>query len=414
MSINRPRIALVTHSMRCGGLETVLLRLGRYLSAEGFDVEILTSFEPGEWFGKIREWDLKGRHIDAAKSSYPCMPLIHAIRITREIIKGGFNVVFLNHAPYAQASAAMLPESMAVIPILHNDSDPIYRIGCANLVAMNALVAVSPKVCEAARPMAATTPVVEILNGVDMPSQEAWKKRPGLSRPMVLAFVGRMEQNQKNILLLPEILKACLDRGMDVRLRIAGDGPDKDRLMRKFHECGLFERVEYLGVVPPERVYPVLLNSHALLLPSFHEGLPLVALESQACGCVPIASLLPGITDVAVRDRETGILVRSLSPERFADALAELEDQAQWSAMSAAAHRHVLSAFSVEVMGRRYVRLVKDALMGRYPLQRPRRFSPSAYLSLFPLRENAPKWMRTMYKAVRGAKIPSRVRRISR
>lgn len=402
----RIRVALVTHSMCCGGLETVLLRLGRYLSAAGFDPEILTTFEPGEWFGKIGEWGLKGVHVDAPRSAYPCTPLIHSMRVGRAIVKREFDVVFLNHAAYAQASAAMLPQGVAVIPVLHNDSELVYKVGCANLEAVNALVGVSPKVCEAARLRVRTTPVVEILNGVEMPSQEAWGKRVGPTRPIVLAFVGRLEQNQKNILLLPGILKACLDRGMDVTLRVVGDGPDKGRLLRNFQELHLLERVEHPGAVPPEQVYPILLGSHALLLPSYHEGLPIVALESQACGCVPVASLLPGITDVAIRDRRTGILVRSLTAEGFAEAVAELQDPARWSEMSAAAHRHILSAFSVEAMGRRYARLVEDALEDRYPLPRPRRFSPAAFLSLFPVRENTPEWMRRIYRTIRAAAVP--------
>ena len=401
------RIALVTHSMRCGGLETVVLRLGRYLSTAGVEVEVLTTFQPGEWFGKIREWGLDGDHVDGAISSFPCMPLVHSIRISRRLSEGRFDVVLLNHAAYAQASIALLPDRVVAIPILHNDADFVYKVGCANPESVNALVGVSPKICEVARAKVEEKPVIEILNGVDTPGRGVWEKRAGFSRPMILLFVGRVDQAQKNVMLLPPILKAALERGVDARLRIVGDGPDKDLLMREFSLCGVLDRVDDLGAVPPEEVYPILLNGHILLLPSFHEGLPIVALEAQACGCVPVASFLPGITDIAVLDRNTGILVRTLDPASFADAICELNDHARWSWMSEAAHRHVLSGFSVEAMGRRYVRLIEDALEGRYPLPRPRRFQTSAYLSLFPPAENIPGWMRRIGDRFRYRRQPA-------
>jgi glycosyltransferase involved in cell wall biosynthesis len=198
-------------------------------------------------------------------------------------------------------------------------------------------------------------------------------------------------------LWLPDIYRACLDRGVDASLTIVGDGPDSRDLQRKLTEYGLGNRTRYLKGLTPEQVYELLLDAHILLLPSQYEGLPIALLESQACGCVPIASRLPGITDAAVEDGATGILVEMGNVSGFADAVASLHgDPARWSRMSSAAHERVSRSFSVEAMGRSYWQLISEALTGRYPLPRPRSHRRLIDLSPFSWRDFLPHQLRRL------------------
>jgi glycosyltransferase involved in cell wall biosynthesis len=391
----QPRIAFVTYAMHCGGMEAVLLRLGRYLRQHGCDLEVITTIEPGEWFGRWSEWHIKADHVAGHDSGAFLAPLLHSRRVSSRLRDGNYDVVFLNHVRHAQATITRLPEKVAVIPVLHNDAPAIYEVGCGNPDAWNVAVAVSPKVAATARRRVPHRPVVQVSSGVDLPDASLWQRRRSLGRRMELMFIGRLEQEQKGVLWLPDIYRACLDRGIEAALTIVGDGPDASQLHRKLSELGLQERTRHLKGLTPERVYELLVEAHVLLMPSQFEGLPIAPLESQACGCVPVASRLPGITDVAVEDGETGILVDAGDVSGFAEAVASLyADPERWSRMSTAGHERVRDSFSVESMGRSYLRLITDALDGRYPLPRPRRDQRPFNVSLFSWRDFLPNRLR--------------------
>lgn len=394
---HQPRIAFVTYAMHCGGMEAVLLRLGHYLREQGCDLEVITTLEPGEWFGRFSELHIKAEHVPGYRPSSPLMPLLHSRRVGSRLARGKYDVVFLHHARHAQAALAQLPEHVVAIPVLHNDVNEIYEVGCGNPDAWNVAVAVSPKVAATARQRVPHRPVIQVSSGVDLPDETLWQGRQGFGRRMELIFVGRLEHAQKGVLWLPDIYQACLDRGIDAALTIVGDGPDAGELRRRLADRGLQARTRHLKGLAPKQVYSVLLDAHILLMPSRYEGLPIALLESQACGCVPIVSRLPGITDAAVEDGATGLLVDVGDVSGFAEAVAALYGNPdRWSRMSRAGHEKVRREFSVEAMGRAYLQLVTDALNGQYPLPRPRRHRPRVDLSLFSWRDFLPNQLRQL------------------
>jgi glycosyltransferase involved in cell wall biosynthesis len=393
----RPRIAFVTYAMYCGGMETFLLRLAKYLDQQGCDVEVITTIEPGEWFGQLSNLHIKAHHISGYRQSGLLDPFRHSDRVSAQLTAGHYDVIFLNHTRHAQAILARLAERVIAIPILHNDVAQIYQVGCANQDAWNAAVAVSPRVAGRARERVPRRPVVEITSGVVLPSPEQWQDRRQFSRPLELIFIGRLEHGQKGVLFLPDIYKACLDRGMDASLTIVGDGPDAPELHRKLSHYRLQGTTRHLRGLTPEEVYALLLASHILLMPSHYEGLPIALLESLACGCVPVASRLPGITDVAVTHGETGMLADAGQVHAYAEAIATLyNDPARWSRMSSAARESAGRRFSVEAMGRSYLALINEALNGRYPLPRPRKHQPGLDLAVFSWRDFLPEPVRQL------------------
>lgn len=403
----------MTYTMYCGGMEAVLLRLGRYLRQQGCDVEVITTLEPGEWFGRWAELQIKAEHIAGYRRSSFLAPLLHSQRVGAMLAAGEYDVVFLHHTRHGQASIAQLPEHVVVIPVLHNDVNEIYDVGCGNHDAWNVAVGVSPKVVATAKQRVPRRPVLRISSGVDLPDATVRQRRRALGKRIELVFVGRLEHAQKGILWLPDIYKACLDGGIDAALTIVGDGPDLGALQRKLSVYGLQDRTRHIKGLTPEKVYSLLVESHILLMPSRYEGLPIISLESQACGCVPIASRLPGITDAAIEDAVTGLLVDVGNVAGFSAAVAELYgDPARWSRMSSAGHERVCREFSVEAMGRSYLRLVTEALNGDYPLPRPRGDQRRVDLSLFGWRDFLPDPLRRLGRHTRAwlARLPSAVR----
>jgi len=293
----------------------------------------------------------------------------HTRTVCRWIADRAYDVILINGSPNVQAGLSLLPDNMVVIPVLHSDNQYVYETYCSDADLWNLAIAVSPRIRDVARQRVPTRPVVYIPNGVDIPDEEEQMRRGTLESPCHLLYLGRLEQAMKGIDLLPPIIRGCLDRGVDLRVTIAGDGPDRDELERRCGEYHLDEVVSFLGMIPIDQVYPLLRTAHLLIMPSRSEGMPTALLEAQACGCVPVASRLPGITDVAVEDGVTGLLAPVNDTAAFVEAIAGIcRDQQRWQAMSQAAYLRAKTLFSLEAMGQAYARVINDACSGRYPL----------------------------------------------
>lgn len=386
----RTIIAIVTRTVSFGGADTVMLNLGRYLNENGFYVELITTGDPGDWFNRISEMGMKGRHINGR---YQYHHVVHSYRVGRELAADNYNVIILSNSErYAQAAINMLANNVIVIPWIHSDEQDAYAKALINKDVWNVAVGVSPKVAHSAASLALNRPIVLISNGIEPPKEEMWRNRLKYDLPLRLVFVGRIEEWSKGVLFLPEIMKECKTRGLNVTLSIVGDGKDIASLKEKTRALEVYDVVHFLGQLQREEVYDQLLESHILLMPSFFEGLPTAPLEAQACGCVPIASRLEGITDIVIDDGQTGFLVDIGDVKDIVDKIERIyNDPNRWSEMSESGHEKVLHEFSVENMGKRFMQLISDALDGHYPLARPRRRYLPVNPMAFTWREHIPR-----------------------
>jgi glycosyltransferase involved in cell wall biosynthesis len=106
--------------------------------------------------------------------------------------------------------------------------------------------------------------------------------------------VGRLEE-EKNPLLLAEVLAGLCDRGEAWRLVVCGEGPLERELAERATELGVGERAELRGYLPFERLRELYLESDCLLHVSWTEGLPQVLLEALAAGLPVVATDVGGV-----------------------------------------------------------------------------------------------------------------------
>lgn len=137
------------------------------------------------------------------------------------------------------------------------------------------------------------------------------------------------------------------------RLVIIGDGPLRGRLERLARECGIAERVVFLGALPHAGVLGWMRRAALLALPSVRtgsgrvEGLGMVVLEAAATGVPAIGSDLGGIRETIV-DGETGFLVPEREPAALAARMGELlADVGLRHRMGVAARRRVEREFDI-------------------------------------------------------------------
>jgi glycosyltransferase involved in cell wall biosynthesis len=119
------------------------------------------------------------------------------------------------------------------------------------------------------------------------------------------------------------ISAAALLRGRlpELRVVIAGDGPERDRLREQIATSGLGETVRMIG--QRTDIGALLTGADVFCLPSRHEGLPVSVLEAMQAGAPCVATAVGGTPEI-VKDGETGLLVPASAPPRLADAIERL------------------------------------------------------------------------------------------
>jgi glycosyltransferase involved in cell wall biosynthesis len=160
----------------------------------------------------------------------------------------------------------------------------------------------------------------------------------------VVGWVGRMTA-VKNTDSLVRALQTLVDLGVDARLLLVGDGPDRDHLERYAHELGVMKRCLFLGYQEDvSRFYDAI---DALVLPSVNEGTPVSVIEALAAERPAVATRVGGTPDI-IRDGIDGFLVDPADSEELAARLAELaRDATRRAAMGAAGRARVLERYAV-------------------------------------------------------------------
>jgi glycosyltransferase involved in cell wall biosynthesis len=154
----------------------------------------------------------------------------------------------------------------------------------------------------------------------------------------LLVGVGRLA-HQKGWDVGIDAMRLVHDRRPEVRMVIAGPGPDQVALQQRIDGHGLSDVVTLAGRVDHAEARSLMAQAALVLIPSRHEGLPLVALEAAWAGRPVVGTRVSGVTE-AVVDAVTGVLVEPEHPEELAEAvLRVLDAPATADALGEAARR---------------------------------------------------------------------------
>jgi len=102
-----------------------------------------------------------------------------------------------------------------------------------------------------------------------------------------------------------EILARVREGGVNARLVMAGDGPERSAVAYRAEQLGMNGNVEFVG--KQANIADYMGVADVFLLPSELESFGLAALEAQACEVPVIATRIGGLPEV-VNDGETGFL----------------------------------------------------------------------------------------------------------
>jgi glycosyltransferase involved in cell wall biosynthesis len=197
-----------------------------------------------------------------------------------------------------------------------------------------------------------------IPNGIDA---ERWPvaDRAGRSGTPVVACVGRFTavKRQEDLVAAVALLR---DEGVEVRLRLAGDGPLSAAVAAQVAALGLQDRVTLHGTLAPPAVVRLLADADIACMPSSQEGMPGAVMEAMASGLPVVGTAVNGIAEL-VRDGETGLLVAPKDPAALAGALARLATDAPLRLrMGAAGRTRIVEELSLERMVARTTQLYRE------------------------------------------------------
>ena len=148
----------------------------------------------------------------------------------------------------------------------------------------------------------------------------------------------------------------------DVRLLIAGSGPDRSALQRQAEQLGVAQRVTFVGVVPQTELKWWYSAADALALCSSREGWANVLLEAMACGTPVIATNIWGTPEV-VSTPAAGVLMAARSGQGLADGWGNL----MTSFPAREATRAHAETFSWDATTQGQLAVFETALGGNFP-----------------------------------------------
>ena len=178
-------------------------------------------------------------------------------------------------------------------------------------------------------------------------------------REKTVLAVGRLHEVKRFELLIR--LFAALHRQFpDWKLRIVGDGEEREKLERSIRELHAGDYVNLTGRKDAGGVEEEMLHASVFAMTSRSEGFPFVLLEAQSCGLPVVAFDVRVGPGFVVQDGVNGYLAADMAYEDFCEKLASLmKDEDLRRKMSGAAIARA-AEFSREKVGGMWYSLIGE------------------------------------------------------
>lgn len=354
-----------------GGAEVIIHETYRRIRAEGHEVTFLTCAFPG---GAARD-EIDGMEVHRLGNVYN-FNLAAPLHLRTQLAGRGFDVVVedLNKLPFY--TPAFLPRMPVLVNIPHLFGTTVFQQAPAPLALYvylqeqtipwvyrhSEFQVLSDSTADDLRHRGIHSERLHVVrSGIDHGYYVPPVRNGRLPRPILL-YLGRLKR-YKCIELPIRVLAAIAERVPEVEYWIVGEGDYGDDLARIARECGVANRVKFLGFLDGAEKLSVLHESRVLVYTSPKEGWGLSVIEANATGVPCVASHSPGLRE-SVRDGETGYLVPHGELDPLRDRLLELlGDDARWRSMSERALAWA-NSFSWDRMARETMELI-DATIAR-------------------------------------------------
>jgi glycogen(starch) synthase len=308
-----------------GGVEVLSYHLQKELRARGHEVLVLTTRIGDELLGPARYQDQDIVRLDF-HGALKRRDLAH-MRDIRASIAGTverFKPEIL-HLNDSQPSSFFFLKggatgSLKRVLTLHSPIRPSEGLQNRLIAEADSIVAVSDSIAFEAAAIADTKEKMRVIKNA-LPAPIATP--PLATVPAHFVCAGRVVRD-KGFDIAIRALAMIRERGMDARLTIAGNGPERKPLEQLSDALGVTKAVTFAGWVMPEDVSRLMQSATAILMPSrWREPFGLVALQAMQSATPVIASAIGGLPEV-VEHGVSGLLVPPEDANALTDALGSM------------------------------------------------------------------------------------------
>lgn len=136
--------------------------------------------------------------------------------------------------------------------------------------------------------------------------------------------VARLSPEKAQRVLIDAVAR-LVSEGRRIRLCLVGEGPDRRALEEHIVACNLSGTVRLEGALNQDQLKGLYRESHAFVLASLAEGVPVVLMEAMAMEIPCVATRVAGIPEL-IEDGVDGLLVAPSDIGQLATAIARLMD----------------------------------------------------------------------------------------
>jgi glycogen(starch) synthase len=160
-----------------------------------------------------------------------------------------------------------------------------------------------------------------IYNATEQPSCPSGRSEP--ESPVAILCLGRLVREKGFDIALAAFAR-IRGRFPELRLIVAGDGPEKARLEQQAAELSIADVVRFTGWIAPEAVADLMNSSAMLVVPSrWQEPFGLIAIEAAFLAKPIVAARVGGLPEI-IEHEQSGLLIDPENSSALADAIVYL------------------------------------------------------------------------------------------
>lgn len=178
-------------------------------------------------------------------------------------------------------------------------------------------------------------------------------------QPIKLIYFGRITE-QKNVDVIIETLALVRKQGINAILQLIG-GYDESYyrlLINKIEELQLNDFVEFFGRRPFCFIAEKLRDAHYFIFPSEEkqEGHSNSLTEAMGCGVVPIVSTAGFNASICGFSE---LVIDTISPEKFADKVVEIENGYSWGKWSEKVYQRIIENYTQKIISKKLISYIE-------------------------------------------------------